>query len=167
MPQSWYGHSRYELETFKMPLSTTQLHSLCVPSLRFSNWFQTKFRPILRKQEVYKKHDYTVQITPAAVCLIYTLMISSPSNKSIAVYLWMCSFVWPKAAHLHQTLQWHQCLLVITATCPVHWSINATSVYLLFHWDTDKLKDFILNCQNCFSVIELRRLKPKKSKWHF
>lgn len=123
--------------------------------------------PYLRKQEVYKKHDYTVQITPAAVCLIYTLMISSPSNKSIAVYLWMCSFMWPKAAHLHQTLQWHQCLLVITATCPVHWSINATWVYLLFHWDTDKLKDFILNCQNCFSIIELRRLKPKKSKWHF
>lgn len=123
-----------------MPLSTTQLPSLRVPSLRFSNWFQTKFRPILRKQEVYKKHDYTVQITPAAVCLIYTLMISSPSNKSIAVYLWMCSFVWPKAAHLHQTLQWHQCLLVITATCPVHWSINATWVYLLFHWDTDKLR---------------------------
>lgn len=71
--------------------------------LLFSNWLQTKFRPILRKQEVYKKHDYTVQITPAAVCLIYTLMISSPSDKSIAVYLWMCSFVWPKAAHVHQT----------------------------------------------------------------
>lgn len=86
------GYSSYAPKTFEMPLSTTQLHSLC-PFSSLLKLSPDQIQTHTQKTGGVQKHDYTVQIKAAAVCLIYTLMISSPSNKSIANYLWMCSFV--------------------------------------------------------------------------